>query len=206
MKEEKAVLEFDELSLIQNVINQYNWRYSKTSRRCEVNSNKLGRHEISIIDDGKLVPFGIFDLGYSIGVKWMNENYRIELTGWYKKFHKTIHEEKKHPKNEEISIELKGDTKINLKIKKATLPNSNISTIKPYLHQRDFTQISNLSEFKILPNLKTKIFQTKNNLNLNYVTKDNYLFIFGTDLRSGKDYYKIDLESVFEIKRPDYDF
>lgn len=206
MKKEIASIKFEDSILLKEVVEKYNWRYGKTSRKCELISDELGNHKITMIDDGKLLPFGIFDIGYSIGEKWMFENYRIKLTGWYKIFDLTLFESKEYPQKEIKQIELKEKHIVDLEIKKATSPNAAIGGIKNYLEESDYGRICSLSKFKLIPNIKSKIYQTKNNLRISYSTTDNYLFIFGTDLRYGKEYYRIDLESVFEIERPNYDF
>lgn len=205
MIEEKAILEFQDSELLAEVIEQYNKRYSRTSRKCETKEIKPNLYEIKLKDDGKLIPYGIFELGVAIGEKWMSKNYRIKLTGWYKLIKETIYEKQNYPGSEIVSIKLKDDQLFEAQIKKFTSVNSSFGIIRPYLEEEDFDQIASLSEFKLVPNIKSKIYQTDKSLRINFIVKDNYLLIFGTDLKNRSDYYRVDLESVFEIEKHKYD-
>lgn len=205
MKKETANLEFENTTLLKEVVEKYNWIYRNTSRKCELKINQDKSNKISISDDGKLLPYGLFEIGTYIGSRLIYESYKIELVGWTKKIQKTVFEEEFHPKNETINLFLK-DEELNFTIKNATGINSAIGTIKPFINESDFLKIAQFSEFDEIKNLKSKNYLTRNQYRINYSIVKNYLLIFGVDLRYGKDYYRIDLESAFEIKRPKNDF
>jgi hypothetical protein len=206
MRREKANLEFEETGLLLEVIEKYNWMYRNTSRKCDLNLKKTGIHELTITDDGNLIPYGIFEIGTYIGNRLIYDNYRIKLTGWRKLFHETVHESEFHPQEEKITLTLKENEEVILKIKSATGINSGIGNLKPFLMEKDFLDITEFSQFKEIKYFETINHQTRNNLRINYTIIEKYLLIFGVDLRYGENFYRVDLESVFEINKPEHDF
>lgn len=206
MKKETALLEFEDLELLKTVIENYNQVYRNSSRRCVLKTKSPFEHEIEITDDGQLLPYGIFEIGRHIGYQLMYKNYRIRLTGWKQNFHQTIFESENHPVEESVFLTLENNEAINFKIKKATGYDSEIETVMPFISQSDFEEISTFSLIQIIRHLHWTEQKTQRGLRINYLITGKYLLIFGVDLRYGQNYYRIDLESVYEITKPENDF
>ena len=91
----------------------------------------------------------------------------------------------------------------SFKIRNGLGINSDYGILHSYLNDRD---IKFIEEHSNLQKVSSSLFLTHNNKNLNFFIKDNLLFLFGTDLRYGKNYYEVELDTIFEIEIPEDDF
>lgn len=206
MRTEKAKLEFGDSKLLEEVVNNYNWVYRNSSRHCDLRIGSYLIHEIEITDDGKLLPYGIFEIGRHIGYRLMYDNYRIRLSGWRKSFHQTIYEGEIFPQGESMTVKLKNDEENTFDIRKAAIQDAEIQTIMPFISKEDFGEIVQFSAFQETQQGNWTTRKTQHNLSINYLLAGNFLLIFGVDIRYGGNHYRVDLESAYEIQRPEHDF
>jgi len=203
MKIETANIEYEDSELLKEVLKWYNHSHRNSTRSCELSLGENNYHQIKVIDKSDLIPFGIYDIGSQIGFMEMNKKFRIKLSGWHKIFDKVIFKSNQHPKDELFSIANKNENQLAIKIKNSTGINSDFGTLQKYLDELDIITIEENSKLlRITPSM----FQTYKKKRLNYSISDNLLFLYGTDLRYGKDYYEIELDSVYEIEIPKNDF
>jgi len=203
MKTEIANIEYVDSELLEEVVKWYNHSHRNSTRSCELSKGDKNYHQLKVIDKADLIPYGIYHIGSQIGYLEMNQKFRIKLTGWHKKYDKTIFKSNKHPKDELFFITNKNENELSFKIRNSTGINSSFGTIQTYLNESDIELIEQKSN---LTRLAPSMFQTYNLKRLNYSISNNLLFLYGTDLRYGKDYYEIELDSIYEIIIPKDDF
>lgn len=206
MRIEQANLEFEDIELLQAAVRAFNWDHRNTSRKCALKLNPSGIHEITVEDNGNLIPFGLFEIGTYIGYRQMYTNYRIRLGGWRKSFHRTIFEGDFYPQEEMMPLMLNGADGITLQLKSATGYDSGIETIRPFLSQEDFQGITEFSQFREIKHPNATDYKTWQNQKINYSIVGKYLLLFGVDIRYTPAYCRIDMETVFEINKPENDF
>jgi hypothetical protein len=203
MKTEVANIEYLDSELLEEVVKWYNHSHRNSTRSCELTIGDKSYHQLKVIDKSDLIPFGIYDVGSQIGYLEMNRNFRIKLLGWHKKYDRTIFKSNKHPKDELFFVTNNNEKEKSFKVRNATGINSDFGTIQIYLDELDMNLIEQKSN---LTRLTPSMFQTHNQKRLNYSISNNLLFLYGTDLRYGKAYYEIELDSIFEIEIPKDDF
>lgn len=203
MKTEIANIEYVDSELLEEVVKWYNHSHRNSTRSCELTIGDKNHHQLKVIDKSDLIPYGLYDVGTQIGYLEMNQKFRIKLSGWHKKYDKIIFKSNKHPIDELFFVTNKNEKELSLKIKSSTGINSSFGTIETYLDELDINLIEQKSK---LTRLSPSMFQTYNRKRLNYSISNNLLFLYGTDLRYGKDYYEIELDSIYEIEIPKDDF
>lgn len=203
MKKETAYLEYRDSEFLKYVVEKYNHSHRKSTRSCELEIIGDGKHQISIVDEVDLMPYGIFDIGTQIGFVDMHNNFRIELKIWGKNYNQVIFNSNTFPKLETYNVEIKEGQIVSIPIHKSVGINSSIGNLKPYLTKDDFIKIYEKSNFQIV---RSSTVQTQKKKRINYYIQDNYLFLFGVDIRYSPNHYQIELESVYEIQYPKDDF
>jgi hypothetical protein len=203
MKTETAQIKYQDSKFLEYVVDKYNHSHRKSTRSCELSINDNGNHKISIIDEADLIPYGIFDIGIQIGFIDMHNNFRLELKSWAKKYSEIIFDSNIYPKDELYEIELKDGQHHKIPIRNIVGINSSIGNIKPFINKDDFIKIYEKSNFQII---RSSTVMTQKNKRINYYIQDNYLFLFGVDLKYSPNHYQIELESIFEINIPKDDF
>jgi hypothetical protein len=204
MISQKAKFKFNDIDLLEKTVDKFNELYSNTSRNVDLVNLESNSFEIIVTDDGNLLPYGIFNIGTSIGSQMFYKNYRIKLTGKWNRLNKTIYQSSKHPKDEFESI-MFDKTEVLVDIKKSTGVSAAIGIIKPFLSNDDFNQVVTNCKFQKIGNPLSNIYTTENGLRINYTIQDNYLIIFGAKLEYGKSNFRVDLDSIYEIELPDYE-
>lgn len=203
MKKEIAYIEYKETEFLKYVVERYNHSHRKSTRSCELQINNDGNHKITIVDEAELMPYGIFDIGTQIGFVEMNSNFRIKVKALVKNYFEVIFESDNYPTFETFRVEIDEDEIVTIPIRNSVGINSSIGNLKPYLTKEDFITIYEKSNFQIV---RSSTVHTQKNKRINYYIQDNYLFLFGIDIRYSPNYYQIELESVYEIQIPEDDF
>lgn len=203
MKKETAYIEYEETEFLKYVVEKYNHSHRKSTRSCELQINDDGNHKITIVDEAELIPYGIFDIGTQIGFVEMNSNFRIKVKALVKNYNQVIFDSDNFPKLETFKVKIEENKNVTIPIRNSVSINSSIGNLKPYLTKEDFITIYEKSDFQIV---RSSAVQTQKNKRINYYIQDNYLFLFGIDIRYSPNHYQIELESVYEIQIPEDDF
>jgi len=203
MKKETAYIEYKDTEFLKYVVEKYNYSHRKSTRSCELQINDDGNHKITIVDEAELMPYGIFDIGTQVGFVEMNNNFRIKVKALVKNYNEVIFDGDIYPTFETVKVEIEDDEYVTIPIRNSVGINSSIGNLKPYLTKEDFVTIFEKSNFQIV---RSSTVQTQKSKRINYYIQDNYLFLFGIDIRYSPNHYQIELESVYEIQIPEDDF
>ncbi|MCO7186726.1 hypothetical protein NH341_14990 [Tenacibaculum sp. XPcli2-G] len=204
MKSKKAILSFEHNEILEETIKTYNKIYKNSSRSVELKQIETNKFEIAVSDDGKLLPYGIYDIASFIGSRIFREKFKLSLCNKRERIYKRIYNSTTPPTDENKTI-IFDSKEIKIELIKTTGINSSINTIIPYISEEDYKIIIDLCELKKIEYFNSVSYKTKNDFSINYSIEENYLMIFGVDLKYGKEDYKVDLEGIFELKPINYD-
>ena len=204
MKSKKAILSFEHNEILEETIKTYNKIYKNSSRSVELKQIETNKFEIAVSDDGKLLPYGIYDIASFIGSRIFREKFKLSLCNKRERIYKRIYDSTTPPTDENKTI-IFDSKEIKIELTKTTGINSSIDTIIPYISEEDYKIIIDLCELKKIEYFNSVSYKTKNDFSINYSIQENYLMIFGVDLKYGKEDYKVDLEGIFELKPINYD-
>ncbi|XRE42168.1 hypothetical protein ACIVBQ_000372 [Tenacibaculum discolor] len=204
MKSRKAILSFEHNEILEETIKTYNKIYKNSSRSVELKQIETNKFEIAVSDDGKLLPYGIYDIASFIGSRIFREKFKLSLCNKRERIYKRIYDSTTPPTDENKTI-IFDSKEIKIELTKTTDINSSIDTIIPYISEEDYKIIIDLCELKKIEYFNSVSYKTKNDFSINYSIQENYLMIFGVDLKYGKEDYKVDLEGIFELKPINYD-